>query len=73
MLVAAVVVAVVVAAVVVVVLLAAVVAAEVAAGCAFCAGRARRSGKLFDPPCGFQGGSKSFPRSVRSRDVLLRH
>ena len=52
-------------AVVVVVVVVAVAAAVAVAGGGLCDGRARGSGKLFDPACGFQAGSKSFPRSGR--------
>ena len=41
----------------------AVAAAVAVAGGGLCDGRARGSGKLFDPACGFQAGSNSFPRS----------
>ena len=36
-----------------------------------CVFRSGGSGKLFDPPCDLQGGSKSFPRSRCCDDVFL--
>ena len=36
-----------------------------------CVFRSGGSGKLFDPPCDLQGGSKSFPRSICCDDVFL--